>query len=126
MLNWVGWSALLGAGMVSGILIAALTPIPTAICLILGVGDAWLFALVLDRRRFLNSMVHLCRDDLSPEIGATIVTELSRMGIEASYEELDDRDEREPEGGDGIQRGIRCRQADAAAVSDLLYADLGR
>lgn len=119
-LNLLGWSALIGAGLVLGALVALLTPAPFWIALVLGVIAVWALLLVLDHRRFLNSKVGLADDRLDPKSGAVVVVRLAELNIEASYDEMlyDD------DGETLVQRSIDCRQADAERVRRVMLEHL--
>ena len=116
-LNFVGWAALIGVGLAAGIILSLVTALPPLVALVIGVSGAWILFLLTDHYRWRNGMIHMCRDDMDPSVGASIVTRLEEMGITATYSETTVDDE-----GDGplIQRGILCRHADAETVSRVL------
>jgi hypothetical protein len=134
-LNVVGWSALVGAGLVLGVLVAVVFRTGFRIALPAGVLVVWLVLLALDERRWRNSMIGLGNEALTPESGAAIVAKLRTMGIEATYEEVDYSDEVDDEelqddddlhaDRDYIQRSIRCRNADAKRVQEVMARHLG-
>lgn len=119
-LNIYGWSALAGGGLAIGAVAGLLTPLPLPLALGIGVVGAWALLLILDRRRYLNSSVHLGDERLDAETGAAIVRELAAAGISTSYEEFTYEDEE----GIYTQRGISCRQRDVAAVHQLIAKHL--
>jgi hypothetical protein len=116
VLNPVGWSALIGAGMGLGVIVALATPVHSGFALPAGVVVTWILLLVLDHHRWRNSMIHLANGSLDPTTGASIVAQLQRMGIAATYHEETYEDDERP----FTQRGIVCRQADAETVRRVL------
>jgi hypothetical protein len=121
-LNIVGWSALVGAGLVLGAVVFFVTDLNVFVALALGVVMIWPTILVLDYRRWRNSKTHSSRDDMTDESGAEIVARLARLGIQATYEVHED----DPEDGGGIHRGIRYRNADAETVRRVTNELLGQ
>jgi len=119
-LNFFGWGALVGTGLAVGAIAGLVTPLPLWITLVAGVLVTWAVVLVLDRHRFRNSTIHVCRDDLDHETGAAVVAHLEGLGIAATYEEDMFDDEDEPY----VQRGILCRQADVDAVERVMSEHL--
>jgi hypothetical protein len=116
-LNVVGWSALIGAGLAAGAIVALTTPVPAMISLPVGVVSIWILLLIVDHFRWRNGEVGLSTDDLDPATGASIVARLEGMGVAARYREIDDEDE---DGRPYTQRDIVCRQADAETVRRML------
>ena len=82
----------------------------------MGIVGTWGTLLVLDRRRYLNSSIHLGDGRLDAETGALIAQELEGLGITASYDEFTDEDEE----GVYVYRGISCRQRDADQVRSVM------
>ena len=111
-LNVVGWSALVGVGLLLGGLLLLLTAIPAAVALPAGVLFTWAVLLILDNHRWRNSKINIGRGDLDETTAQNIVERLRTMGITATYLELHCE-------GD-VQRGITCRQADAEVVRRVL------
>lgn len=115
-LNIVGWSALIGAGLVLGTIAVAVTPLRAALALPAGVVGVWIVLLILDHIRWRNSKIAMGRSGLDATTGASIVAHLETLGIVAMYrEELDEDD-----GENDMQRSIVCRHADAMKVRAVM------
>jgi hypothetical protein len=116
VLNLVGWSALITAGLALGAIVALATPVHPGVTLPAGVLVTWILLLVVDHHRWRNSMIHLGYGSMDATTGALIVAELQRMGIAATYhEEIYEGDEET-----FTQRGIICRQADVKTVQRVI------
>lgn len=112
VLNLVGWSALITAGLALGAIVALATPVHPGFTLPAGVLVTWILLLAVDNYRWRKSMIHLCHGGMDTATGASIAAELQRMGIAATYHE----ETYEDDGETFTQRGIVCRQADVKTV----------
>jgi hypothetical protein len=119
-LNAWGWSALVGVGLALGALATFFFNAPTSITLPAGVVLVWGTLVLLDHRRYRNMQRNLIFEQMDSETGASVVEMLRKANIEASY--FDHRDEWE--GERLIDRGIRCRNADAEEARQLIKAYL--
>lgn len=115
-LNLAGWSALVGAGLLIGSVLAVLSPLPRWAALGSGTAATWLTVLLIDHRRYRNMQTHICHGGLDAETGEAVVAALAPSGVEASYREYTFEDEDEIL----VQRGILCRNADAPVVHRMI------
>ena len=118
-LNAVGWSALVGTGLVLGGVAALLTPVRTRVLLPLGMLLTWAGVLVADYVRWRSGTVGIGFGDLDEATARRVVDELGRRGITVAYREYRDDGDSDP------QRVIECRNADAARVHEAVSELLG-
>ena len=116
-LDAAGWSALLGAGLAAGGLVA-LAGAPITLALPGGVVATWGVLLLLDHLRWRNLHTGIGTTGLDARSGPVIVGRLREMGIEAAFEEIvvGDLDD----GSTDVQRNIVCRNADRDAVEAVM------
>lgn len=121
-LNAVGWTALIGSGLVLGGLVSFATGLSPFTALPASVVTVWIVLLVMDRQRHRNQIIHMGFGKMDAAIGDKVVEQLRGMGIEAAYFETTyDEDDEE---GHVTYRGIRCRQADERVTQSVIREHL--
>ncbi len=110
-LNVVGWSALLGAGLLPSLLLRALG-VPRLTALALGEAGTFSVLKVRDHLRWRASPIHIHVDG-SPEDIRAAVAEMRETGLAVEYEELPHDI---PYDEFRWRPAVKCRQADSEKV----------
>lgn len=114
-LNVVGWSALLGAGLVPSLLLWALG-VPRLTALALGEAGTFSVVKVRDHLRWRASQIDLHVDG-SPEDLRAAIAQMRETGLAVEYQELPHDI---PYEEFRWQPAVRCRQADSKKVRTAL------
>ena len=117
-LNVIGWSALIGTGLVLGAIVSVSTDAPLLVTLPTGVILLWATLVLLDHRRYRNMHTGLIFEQMDSETGAAVVEMLHQANIEATY--FDHQDEWEEGEVNFIDRGINCRIVDVDEARRLI------
>jgi len=111
-LNLVGWSAVLGTGLVVGTVAALVATVAWWVALPVGVATVWIGLLIADYRRWRDLSMGMGFGLTRPET-ASVAQELADKGLRVEYSEL-------LEDNGSVQTGITFRHADERKVRRYL------